>query len=678
MKGAKGLIKGKMPNHKTLSVVILFIMLNALLLYACVEEGAKHDDVITDDDQWKYGNDINRISASGTPTSDITIGRVDDWQYNNGNTRTVTPPPTTPPTPPTLPTPPTPNTGKVDDWSYNKSASPSEPVAMTTPSMASVPTPMPPLTYALDANDSAKMSGGAAAGTSRYYEESENLGFSVGGAKDINNFRENIENGYLPLPTDVTYEGLFYDYYFDTGDSGDCDSLFCPAYSYAVAGDPFCGVREYYLAVGLNSGMKQSDFERKKLNLVIVLDISGSMSSAFDRYYYDRYGNRVELEGSREDFSRTKMEIATESVVALLEHLDDDDRFGMVLFNGSAHLAKPLNLVGETDMDAIEDHVLALRAEGSTNMEAGIEMATDMYDEFLGYYDQSEYENRIIFLTDAQPNTGNTSRYGLLGMTDDNADYGLYTSFIGIGVDFNTDLIESITKIKGSNYYSVHSARQFRERMDDEFEFMVTPLVFDLELRLEARGWEIEQVYGSLLADEATGEILRIDTLFPSRTEGGETKGGIVLLKLNKISSNSDLSLVVTYEDRNGRSDIVRTDIDLDRRSPDYFDNDGIRKGVLLSRYADLLINWITDERQHDDWVEPWHPRVDHEIGICMPPDPYTFLSQWERQSQSLSVSREYERLFEEFAEYFEDEMKKIGDDTLEQELDVLELLLDY
>ena len=44
----------------------------------------------------------------------------------------------------------------------------------------------------------------------------QNIGFSVGGAKDINNFRENIKNGYLPVPTDVTYEGLFYDYYFDT------------------------------------------------------------------------------------------------------------------------------------------------------------------------------------------------------------------------------------------------------------------------------------------------------------------------------------------------------------------------------------------------------------------------------------------------------------------------------
>jgi hypothetical protein len=39
---------------------------------------------------------------------------------------------------------------------------------------------------------------------------------SVGGAQDAANFRANVEAGQLPLPSDVTYEGLIKDYYFDT------------------------------------------------------------------------------------------------------------------------------------------------------------------------------------------------------------------------------------------------------------------------------------------------------------------------------------------------------------------------------------------------------------------------------------------------------------------------------
>ena len=97
---------------------------------------------------------------------------------------------------------------------------------------------------------------------------SDTIGFAVGGAKDINNFRENIDNDFLPIPTDMTYEGLFYDYYFDTGQQEECEGLFCPSYSYAISPDPLSEEEQYYLSVGLNSGIKESDFSRKKLNFL--------------------------------------------------------------------------------------------------------------------------------------------------------------------------------------------------------------------------------------------------------------------------------------------------------------------------------------------------------------------------------------------------------------------------
>ncbi|RLC36741.1 hypothetical protein DRH27_04775, partial [Candidatus Falkowbacteria bacterium] len=354
---------------------------------------------------------------------------------------------------------------------------------------------------------------------------SDNLGFAVGGAKDVNNFRENIANNYLPIPTDITYEGLFYDYYFDTGQTEECKKLFCPSYTYAVTRDPYSEKQDYYLSVGLNSGIKESDFKRKKLNLVIVLDISGSMGSSFNQYYYDSFGSRQAIDREDEDAGKSKMEIAAKSVVALLDNLEKEDRFGMVLFESQAYLAKPLNLVGNIDMQAIKDHILEINDRGGTQMSAGMKLGTEQFDEYLDI-DKNEYENRIIFLTDAMPNLGDTGEEGLFGITERNADNDIYSTFIGIGVDFNTELVEAITKIRGANYYSVHSASEFKARMDDEFELMVTPLVFDLKLVLDASGYEIEKVYGSPEADEATGQIMKVNTLFPSRTVAGETRGG--------------------------------------------------------------------------------------------------------------------------------------------------------
>lgn len=501
------------------------------------------------------------------------------------------------------------------------------------------------------------------------------IGFSTGGAKDVNNFRANIKNNYLPLPTDITYEGLFYDYYFDTGATQECTKLFCPSYTTAVSKDPLSREDEYFMAVGLNSGMKQSDFERKKLNLAIVLDISGSMGSAFDSYYYDRYGNYIELDEDEVESKKSKMQVANESIVALLEHLNPEDRFGVVVFDDQGYKAKNMTLVSDTDMDDIIENILDLQEDGGTNMEAGMKLGTAFYADYSNA-DQSEYENRIIFLTDAMPNTGATSDESLLGMTSSNADDNIYTTFIGIGVDFNTELVEQITKIQGANYYSVHSANEFSEQMDENFDYMVTPLVFDLELKLEATGYEIEKVYGSPEADEATGEIMKVNTLFPSRTEGGETRGGLVLLQLRKTTDNATLKLTTSYEDRNGKKDGESATINFTTEEVDEYSNTGIQKGILLSRYANLMKNWMVDERSYYDHPDPWEPAVTYEQGIIIP-EPITG-SEWERESLPLYVSLEYQKLFSSFYKHFNEQAAEINDDDLAQETEILKLLMDY
>lgn len=501
-----------------------------------------------------------------------------------------------------------------------------------------------------------------------------NIGLAVGGAKDIGNFRENIKNDYLPLVTDITYEGLFYDYYFDTGEKKECDKLFCPSYSYAISKDSFSKNKEYYLSVGLNSGIKESDFKRKKLNLVIVLDMSSSMGSSFEEYYYDRFGNYVKVKnGSENESKKSKLEVAEEAVIGLLDHLNNDDRFGLVLFNDEAYLAKPLGLVGEMDRVKIKDHILGIKDDGGTYMSSGMKMGTKLFDEFsTREFDTTEYENRIIFLTDAMPNIGETSEEGLLELTQKNAEKKIYSTFIGIGVDFNTELIEVITKIRGANYYSVHSSEQFKQRMGDEFEYMVTPLVFDLVLNLDARGYEIEKVFGSPEADEATGELMKVNTLFPSKKEGGETRGGLVLLKLKKISPEAELKLEVSYKDRAGKVESAQAIVEIENKE-EFFENNGIRKGILLSRYASLIKNWIGDEGKSHTTKKPITYAMDRETGIIIPVE--IELGEWERQSIPLQVSNHYKSLFSEFNEYFKNEANAIGDKTLEKEIEILDKL---
>ena len=280
---------------------------------------------------------------------------------------------------------------------------------------------------------------------------SGDFGYSAGGAKDIDNFRRNIQKNFLPLETDITHEGLFYDYYFNT--SGEKPSkisvmnekpaYFKPVYSWVSSKDPLNGERENFITIGLRSDMDISKIKRKKLNLVVVLDISGSMSSNFDAYYYDQF-NKNNAGKSDDDSGRnlSKLAVACRSIVGLLDRLKPEDSFGMVLFDHLAYKAKPLRKIAATNLNALKTHVLAIGTGGSTNMEAGYEMGSGLL-ECSETLDPEEYENRIIFLTDAMPNTGSINSRGLLGLANECASKRIYTTFIGVRSEEHTSELQS-------------------------------------------------------------------------------------------------------------------------------------------------------------------------------------------------------------------------------------------
>jgi len=198
-----------------------------------------------------------------------------------------------------------------------------------------------------------------------------------------------------------------------------------------------------------------------------------------------------------------------------------------------------------------------------------------------------------------------------------------------------------------------------------------------------APGFEIKEVYGSPEANEATGEIMKVNTLFPSERTEGETRGGLVLLHMKRVSNDNAIKLTASYEDRNGKQDGSSVTLEFEKR-PEFYDNTGIRKGIALARYANLLKNWLLDEReiierQKPVPPEPIVPPVETYYIEGIPIIDLEFVpGRWERQSEKLRVSEEYKKLFAEFASYFEKEMNTIGDQSVNKELEILRLLASY
>jgi len=404
---------------------------------------------------------------------------------------------------------------------------------------------------------------------------------------------------------------------------------------------------------------------------VVALDVSGSMDSGFRDYYYDKTGSRREREDEEVE-EMTKIEAATESLANLTQHLNEDDSFGVVLYNSDAHVAKPLNPVDETDMNAIRGHIRDVTAGGGTNMDGGFGESVEMLLPETDA-DPEEVENRIVFMTDAMPNIGETGRGNLVERIEEAAEEGIYTTFIGMGIDANEDLIDSLSEARGANHYFVQSVSEFEQRLDDEFEYIVTPLAFDLSLEVESSGYEIAEVYGSPNDSGADGEIMNVATLFPSPKREGKTRGGVVLLKLEKSEDLEGdmrkLGLEASWVERDGTEGSKLVQISLP--SENTFDNDGVRKAVLLSRYGEEIRGWIEAVREvsgnengdSDDWVDR------EKKGQRK--------TEWEQESVPLRVPDAYEDRFEALRDYIEGEMKMLEDDDLEQELELLERLLE-
>eukprot|EP01084_Bolivina_argentea_P216020 366935_1 len=350
----------------------------------------------------------------------------------------------------------------------------------------------------------------------------------------------------------------------------------------------------------------------------------------------------------------TKLDVAKDAIIGLFKHLNNKDRIGVVTFDHESNVINRLQLIEELNMDALSRKIKKLHQRGSTNMEAGYIEGTRLFTQF-----DSKYENRIIFLTDAMVNTGTVYKHDLLSLTRTNADERIYTTFIGIGINFNSDLIEFITKTRGGNYYSVNSCKEFLRRMDDEFEFMVTPLVFDMTLSLKSTRnmYTIDKIYGSPDADKSSGHIMKINTLFPSApNDDAEIKGGIILLKLklNKTNSNNDrniakLRILVNYEDNYGVKhenfvSVIFTPLDTDTG---IFDNNGIRKAVLLTQYVNIIKEWIDVQSNAIINEKPMNPIA------------------------------EYKDKLTRFLLHFKNEIKQIGDETLQKEVEILEKLVE-
>ncbi|MDT8389406.1 MAG: VWA domain-containing protein [Lentisphaeria bacterium] len=172
----------------------------------------------------------------------------------------------------------------------------------------------------------------------------------------------------------------------------------------------------------------ESQTPRVNINLAVVLDKSGSMTT------------------------RGKLENAKEAAVTALRMLGEDDYFSLVTYDSQARTLIPARKAG--DKAGIEKMIRAIQADGNTALFAGVALGANE----IRKHRSEEYVNRMIVLSDGLANVGPCAPKELGGFGASLIKEGISVSTIGVGGDYNEDLMTALSQASDGHFYFVENS----------------------------------------------------------------------------------------------------------------------------------------------------------------------------------------------------------------------------
>ncbi len=234
--------------------------------------------------------------------------------------------------------------------------------------------------------------------------------------------------------------------------------------------------------------------ERPPINLAIVLDRSGSMGSD------------------------QKLEKAKQAAIEALRRLSERDRFSLVIFDHEVETIVPPQSASNTEW--IESRIRDIRARGNTALFSGVSQGAAEVRKHLG----DHYVHRILLLSDGQANVGprQPEDLGRLGAALMKEHIAVTT--IGVGTDYNEDLMTRLAQQSDGNTYFVESSadlpRIFAAELGDVLSVFAREVVLQIEFADGVRPLRIIGRDGRL--GDRTVEI-RLNQLY-----GGQEKYALV------------------------------------------------------------------------------------------------------------------------------------------------------
>ena len=183
--------------------------------------------------------------------------------------------------------------------------------------------------------------------------------------------------------------------------------------------------------------------DNRPLNVTLVLDASGSMSS----------GNRVEIARAAADSIRNS--------------LGSNDRISVVQFSDDV-IARYTVESRQPDDRAVTNSISNLRPNNSTNVQAGLNLGVRLADRMR--YDRPDSYNYVILMSDGVANVDATDPFAILRTADDRqSNNPLRLITIGVGIEnYNDYLLEQLAQYGNGWYRYLDDANQARATFSRE------------------------------------------------------------------------------------------------------------------------------------------------------------------------------------------------------------------
>ena len=196
--------------------------------------------------------------------------------------------------------------------------------------------------------------------------------------------------------------------------------------------------------------------ERPPLNLVYLIDVSGSMSPS----------NRLPL--------------VKRGLMALAQQLDERDHIAIVVYAGASGIALPPTRGDQTEV--IADALNKLRAAGGTAGGEGIQTAYRLAREQF----DPEAVNRVILCTDGDFNVGITQRGDLERLIEKEAESGVFLTVLGFGMgNYKDSTLEVLSNKGNGNYAYIDTFSEARRVLVDQMTGTLITIAKDVKIQVE-------------------------------------------------------------------------------------------------------------------------------------------------------------------------------------------------